>query len=168
MFICNCPLCLHCTYSEVIFKLEYKNAVLLNHELVCIQLTAGSKEHIKSLYFSNIKYILMPKILKDKCDRIDFILVQSLQPIPAVINQACVDHLVTLCNVRVGLHCHLKMKILFFFKGWILRLLSNTYIYLCLLSLEVLPFSLSQKWEASGFLFSTVSLYTDIHSDTHW
>ena len=96
MFICDCPLCLHCTYSEAISKLEYKNAVLLNHELVCVQLTMGSKEHIKSLYFSNIKYILMPKILKDKCDRVDFILVQSLQSIPAVIHQAHVDHLVPL------------------------------------------------------------------------
>lgn len=56
MFICNCPLCLHWAYSEAIFKLEYKNAVLFNHELMCIQLAVCSKEHTKSSYFSNIKY----------------------------------------------------------------------------------------------------------------
>lgn len=102
MFICNCPLCLHCTYSEAIFKLEDKNAVRLNHELVRIQLTVGSKEHINSLHFSNIKYALMPKILKDKCDRIDFILVQSLQSIPADIHQACVDHSHSMVRVAMS------------------------------------------------------------------
>lgn len=69
------------------FKLEHKIAGFLKHELVCIQLRVGSKEHIKALYFSYIKYMLMSKILKDRCDRSSLILVYSLQPIPAVICQ---------------------------------------------------------------------------------
>lgn len=59
--------CLHCTYPAAIFKLEYKN-ISLNRELICIQLAVGSKEHIRSLYFNNIKYILTPNIFKDKSD----------------------------------------------------------------------------------------------------